>query len=207
MEQVKTGTTTLGIVCKDGIVLAADKRATAGGFIVQKDVEKVILISENLAITTAGSVSDIQYFIKILRAELKLKNFKTNRTNTIKEAANLASRMVYESARQFFPSLAHFLMAGFDKSGTHLYELYPDGSISEVKDYVSSGSGSHMVYGILENSYKDTILVKDAEDLAVKSIYASMQRDSFSGNGVDIMVISKDNIRKTVQKRINSVAV
>jgi len=204
MEGMKTGTTTLGIVCKDGIVIAADKRATAGGFIVQKDAEKVIQINENLAITTAGSVSDIQLFIKLYRAELKLKNIKTNRANTIKECANLAARMVYESARQYFPSMQHLLLAGYDKQGTHLYELYPDGSMSEIKEYISSGSGSPMIFGIMEHQYKDTISVKEAEDLAVKAISASIQRDSFSGNGIDVMVISKDGIRKTIQKKISS---
>jgi proteasome beta subunit len=138
---------------------------------------------------------------------LKLRNIKSSRANTIKECANLAARMVYESARQYFPSIAHILLAGFDKQGTHLYELYADGSLNEVKDYVSSGSGSPMVYGILENSFKDSVSVKDAEDLAVKAISASMQRDSFSGNGIDVMVISRDSIRKTVQKKVSGIPV
>ena len=207
MEGLKTGTTTLGIVCKDGIVLAADKRATAGGFIAQKDVEKIVLINESLALTTAGSVSDVQIFIKLLRAELKLRNIKTNRSHTIKEAVNLAARMVYESARQYFPSMTHFLIAGYDKQGTHLYEVYADGSMSEVKDYISSGSGSPMVFGILENSYKDTLTVKEAEDLAIRSVSASMQRDSFSGNGIDVMVVTKDSIKRTSQKKVPTMPV
>ena len=207
MEGIKTGTTTLGIVCKDGVIIAADKRATAGGFIVGKDMEKVIQINENLAITTAGSVSDIQLFIKLFRAELKLKNIKSNRSNTIKECANLAARMLYESARQYFGSMAHILLSGFDKQGTHLYELYPDGSLTEVKDYVSSGSGSPMVYGILESSYKESITIKEAEDLAVKAVSSSMQRDSFSGNGIDVMVITKDSIKKTIQKKVPTIPV
>lgn len=203
---LKTGTTTLGIVCKDGIVIAADKRATAGSFIAAKDVEKVVQINDNLAITTAGSVSDIQLFIKLLRAELKLKNIKTNRVHTIKEAANLSARMVYDGARQYFPSMAHFLLAGFDNIGTHLYEIYPDGSMSEIKDFISSGSGSPMVFGILENSYKDTITVKEAEELAIRSISASMQRDAGSGNGIDVMTVTKDGIRKTMQKKVPTMA-
>lgn len=203
---LKTGTTTLGIVCKDGIVIAADKRATAGSFIAAKDVEKVVQINDNLAITTAGSVSDIQLFIKLLRAELKLKNIKTNRVHTIKEAANLSARMVYDGARQYFPSMAHFLLAGFDNVGTHLYEIYPDGSMSEIKDFISSGSGSPMVFGILESTYKDTITTKEAEELALKSISASMQRDAGSGNGIDVMVISKDGIKKTMQKKVPTMA-
>jgi len=203
---LKTGTTTLGIVCKDGIVLAADKRATAGNFIAAKDVDKVVQINDNLAITTAGSVSDIQLFIKLLRAELKLKNIKTNRVPTIKEAANLSARMVYEGARQYFPSMAHFLLAGFDNTGTHLYEIYPDGSMSEIKDFISSGSGSPMVFGILESTYKENITTKEAEELALKSISASMQRDAGSGNGIDVMVITKDSIKKTIQKKVPTVA-
>lgn len=206
-NSLKTGTTTLGIVCKDGIILAADKRATAGHFIAQKDVEKVVLINENLAVTTAGSVSEIQLFIKLIRAELKLKTIKTNRQITTKEAANLSARMVYESARQYFSMGTHFLLAGFDKQGTHLYEIYADGSLSEIKDFISSGSGSPMVFGILENVYKDTLTVKEAEELAVKSISAAMQRDSASGNGIDVMVISKDSIKKTVQKKMQVTAI
>jgi proteasome beta subunit len=207
MEGVKTGTTTLGIVCKDGVVIAADKRATAGGFIVAKDVDKVVQITDSIVITTAGAVSEIQLFIKLLRAELTLKNIKTNRINTVKEAANISARMVYETARQYFSGVTHFLMAGYDKLGTHLYEISSDGTLLELKDYVSSGSGSPMVYGILEHQYKDTITTKEAEDLAVKAISASMQRDSFTGNGIDVMTVTKDGIKKTVQKKISSVAI
>ena len=207
MEGLKTGTTTLGIVCKDGVILAADRRATAGGFIANKDMEKVIQINDNLALTTSGSVSDIQFFIKSLRAELKLKNIKTNRSSTIKESANLAARMVYEQARQYFPSITFFLLGGYDRLGTHLYELYADGSLSEIKDFVSSGSGSPMVFGLLEASFKEGLTVKEAEDLAIRAVSASMQRDSFSGNGIDVMVISKDSIKKTVQKKVPTIPV
>ncbi|MFA5797348.1 MAG: proteasome subunit beta [Candidatus Woesearchaeota archaeon] len=202
MEGLKTGTTTLGIVCKDGVVIAADRRATAGHFIAGKDMEKAVQINENVAITTAGSVSDIQAFIKLLRAELKLKSIKINRVATIKEVANLSARMAYDGIRQYFPSMAHFLLAGYDKQGTHLYEVYPDGSLMEVKDFISSGSGSPYVFGILENTYRENITIKEAEELAVKAIMASMQRDSASGNGIDVMVITKDSIKKTVQKKM-----
>ncbi|GIU69507.1 MAG: hypothetical protein KatS3mg002_0743 [Candidatus Woesearchaeota archaeon] len=99
-----------------------------------------------------------------------------------------------------------FLLAGFDNSGTHLYEIYPDGSMSEIKDFISSGSGSPMVFGILESTYKENITVKEAEDLAIKSITASMQRDSASGNGIDVMVITKDSIKKTIQKKVPTMA-
>jgi proteasome beta subunit len=207
MDGLKTGTTTLGIVCKDGLVMAADKRATAGNFIAAKDVDKVVKLTDNVALTFAGSVSDIQAFMKLLRAELNLKNIKSNRMNTIKESANLAARMIYEGARQYFPSVTHILLGGFDNEGTHLYEIYPDGSIMNVKDFISSGSGSPMVFGVLEHSYKDTITTKEAEDLAVRAISASIQRDAGSGNGIDVMVVTRGDIRKTVQKKVPTVAV
>ena len=202
MEGLKTGTTTLGIICKDGIVMAADKRATAGNFIAAKDVEKVLQLTENVALTFAGSVSDVQIFMKLLRSELNLRNIKSNRMSTIKEAANLSARMVYEGARQYFSSMTHILLGGYDKMGTHLYEIYADGSIMEVKDFISSGSGSPMVFGILENSYKDTLTVKEAEELAVRAISASIQRDSASGNGIDVLIVSKDGIRKSIQRKV-----
>jgi proteasome beta subunit len=123
MDNLKTGTTTMGVVCKDGIVLAADKRATAGNFIANRNISKVVEINDHIAVTTAGSVSDIQLVVKFLRAELALKEIRFNRTNTVKEAANLLAGMVYNSIRSFsaIPGVVHFLIAGNDKSGSHLY--------------------------------------------------------------------------------------
>ncbi|MGV8086145.1 MAG: proteasome subunit beta [Candidatus Woesearchaeota archaeon] len=203
MEQIKTGTTTLGLVCKDGAILAADNRATAGHFIARKDVEKVVAINDNIAVTTAGSVSDIQMFVKLFRAELKLKSIKTGRIVTVKEAANFAARICYDNARQYFPSMAHLIVAGFDNTGSKIYEVDIDGCMLDVKDYVSTGSGSILVYGILENSYKDNIGVKEGEELAVKAISSAIQRDSGSGNGIDVLVITKTGMKKSVTKKVS----
>ena len=205
MEQIKTGTTTLGLVCKDGIVLAADKRTTAGGaFIVRKDSDKITQLTDNMAITTAGTVSDIQVFVKLLKAELKLRSIRNGRSINVKEASSLAARMMYESARQYFPSMAQTLLGGFDNTGTHLYVIEVDGAVLEFKDYYTTGSGSPMVFGVLENSYKEGMTVKEGEDLAVKAVSAAMQRDTASGNGVDVIIITKDGVKKTIQKKVTS---
>lgn len=205
MEQIKTGTTTLGLVCKDGIVLAADKRTTAGGaFVVRKDSDKITQIADNMAITTAGTVSDIQMFVKLLKAELKLRNIRNGRKNNVKEASSLAGRMMYESARQYFPSMAQTLLGGYDNTGIHLYVIEVDGAVLEFKDYYTTGSGSPMVFGILENSYREGMTVKEGEDLAVKAVSAAMQRDPASGNGLDVFVITKDGVKKTVQKKVSN---
>jgi proteasome beta subunit len=203
MEQIKTGTTTVGVICKDGVILAADNRATAGHFIARKDMDKVIIINDNIAVTVAGSVSDIQMFVKLFKAELKLKAMRVGRVVNVKEAANYAARICYENARQYFPSMAHLLVGGFDNTGTKIYEVDIDGCMLEVKDYVSTGSGSRFSYGVLESSYKEGLSVKEGEELVVKAISTSIQRDSGSGNGMSYLTITKDGMKKIVQKKVN----
>jgi proteasome beta subunit len=205
MEKMKTGTTTVGLVCKDGIVLAADKRTTLGGqFVVRKDADKITQITDNMAITTAGSVSDIQMVIKLLRAELKLRNIRNGRNTTVKETASLLSRLMYDSARQYVPSMAQVLLGGFDVKGPQLAVIDPDGATLELRDYFTTGSGSPMVFGVLENSFKEGMTIKEGEDLAVKAVFAAIQRDAASGNGVDVMIITKDGVKRTIQKKTSN---
>ncbi|MFH1915692.1 MAG: proteasome subunit beta [Nanoarchaeota archaeon] len=200
--QLKTGTTTVGIVCKDAVILAADKRATAGNFIADKKVDKVIKINDFMALTTAGSVSDLQLLVKYLKAELKLKEIRTGRMNTVKEAANLLSGMVYNNIRQYsmIPGVTHFLFSGHDRDN-HLYDLYPDGSLTLIDDFVSSGSGSVMAYGVLETMWKKDMTDQEGITLALKCINAAIQRDSASGNGIDIFIINKNGAKK-IETRI-----
>ncbi len=204
-EKLKTGTTTVGIVCKDCVILAADKRATAGNLIVYKQVKKVIPINERIAVTVAGSVSDIQLLIKYLKAELKLKELRTNRESTVKEAANLLAGIVYGGVRNFIPSITHFLIAGKDKEGVHLYDIFPDGSINEVEDFVSSGSGSVFALGVLEANYKQGLSEEEGITLAKKAINAALQRDTASGQGINITVIDKkEGVREVMEELINT---
>ena len=204
VNALKTGTTTLGLVCKDSIILAADRRATAGNFIASKTTQKIMQVNDTMAVTVAGSVSDIQLIVKLIRAELNLKSVKTGRHMTVKEAANLLAGMVYQNIRNFsmIPGVSHFLFGGADQYGLHLYEIYPDGSITEIDDFVSSGSGSPMVYGVLETDYKKNMTQKEGEVLALKGMKGSLQRDSASGNGVDIFSITKEEMKKIHDKVI-----
>ncbi len=200
--ELKTGTTTIGLVCKDGLVLAADKRATSGYLISYKKFEKIIGITENIAVTVAGTVSDVQLLTKYLKAELKLKDIRTSRETTVKEAANLLANFVYSNIRKFslIPGISHFIIGGKDPSGFHLYDLSPDGSIVEVDDYISSGSGSVMAFGVLETLYKRGLSVEEGISLAAKGINAAVQRDIASGNGIDIITITKEGIKKVFSK-------
>ena len=203
---LKTGTTTLGIVCKDGLIMAADRRATAGYLIANKDAKKVFAINDRIALTIAGTVSDAQLLTKVIKAEIKLKAIRTGREILVKEAASMLGGLVYGNIRRFsvIPGISHFIMGGVDAEGFHLYDIYPDGSVSEIKDFVSSGSGSVMVYGLLETQYEPSLTLKDGLELAVKAVNAAMQRDIASGNGIDVVTVSMDGVRIVFGKETNT---
>lgn len=205
-RELKTGTTTVVLACKDGLVLSADKRATSGYMVSFKKFDKIINISDSIAVTVAGTVSDVQLLIKYIKAELKLKKIRTGRENTVKEATNLLAALVYNNIRKLslIPGISHFLVGGKDESGFHLYDLSPDGSLVEIDDYVSSGSGSVMAYGVLETLYKKNMTIEEGVKLVAKAINAAVQRDIASGNGIDIVTITKDGIKKVFSKEIDT---
>lgn len=203
---MKTGTTTLGLICKEGIILAADKRATAGYLIAQKDTPKIVKVTDNIAVTMAGSASDGQMLIRFLQSELRLNKIRTKRDVTVKEAANLMARMVYNNVRtpSMLPGISHFLMGGKDQIGFYLYDIFADGTISDVKDFISSGSGSVMVYGVLETIFKKDMSIDEGKKLAIKCVNAAVQRDIASGNGIDVFTITKQGAKKVFAKEFNT---
>ena len=197
-KQLKTGTTTVAILCKDGIILAADKRVTSGYLVSNKKFEKILPISDTIAVTVAGTVSDIQLLVKYIKAEIKLKELRTGREVSVKEAVNLLAMFVYGNIRKYsvITGVAHFIVGGKDSTGFHGFDIGPDGSIIQIEDYTSSGSGSVLAYGVLETLYKPNMALDEAIKLAVKAVNAAVQRDIASGNGVDVVTISKDGVKK-----------
>ncbi|HIH12446.1 MAG: proteasome beta subunit [archaeon GW2011_AR9] len=203
-EQLKTGTTTVGIACKDGIVLAADKRATAGNLVVDKRAEKVHILNDDFAVTIAGNVSDAQYLIKLIRAELKLKEVRTHKRTSAKEAANLLGGLLFTNIRRMsmLPGICHFLLGAKDDSGAYLYDLFPDGSVTKIRDYVSSGSGSVFAYGVLETQYRADMTTTEGVKVAIKAINTALQRDTYTGNGIDVIVVTDKEIKRVLQKEL-----
>jgi proteasome beta subunit len=197
-----TGTTTIGIVCKDCVILAADRRATAGTMIANKKTQKVRTVTQHIAVTTAGNVSDLQLLFKYLSAELKLKQIRTGREPSVKESANLLSVWVYNLIRSSY-GIVHFLVGGYD-SKPQLFDVYPDGSSMDVDDYVTSGSGSVFALGVLENKYKYGMSKDEGVKLALEAISTSLARDSASGNGVDVFVIDKNGAEHVFSKEVTS---
>ena len=202
----KKGTTTVGVFCKDGIILSADRRATAGYMIASKKTEKVIQISDRMAITMAGTVSDAQLLTKLIKAELKLKSLRTGREPNVKETANLLGSMIYGNIRKFsiIPGIATFLLGGADNEGVHLYDLFADGSVTEVDDYVSTGSGSVFAYGVLEAMYRNDLTIKDALPIVIKAMNSARQRDIATGDGVDVYTVTKEGVKKIFAKETDN---
>src|SRR3989344_1929104 len=154
---LKTGTTTVALVCKEGLVLAADKRATAGHFIAGKHFDKIHQIDDNSVITIAGMVSDAQLLTKVIRAEIKLKRIRTKSEMTIKQIANMLAGLSYSNIRKMsmVPGIVGFLVGGRDVSGYHIYSIDPSGGLGEERGFASEGSGSVFALGVFETLWKD----------------------------------------------------
>lgn len=201
-REVETGTTTLGLVCKEGVVLAADRRATAGNLIAHKRTQKVYKIDDNIGLTTAGLVGDLQTLARYITAEVELYKLRRNAQMPVEACATLMANIL--SGSRFYPYWVQLVIGGFDRSGGHVFSLDAAGGNLPDK-FVSTGSGSPFVYGVLEDHYKDGLTVEEGADLAVRAITASMKRDSYSGEGIDVAIITKDGFRtlddKEVEKR------
>tara|TARA_Y100000310_G_C20604046_1_gene774561 strand:- start:737 stop:1393 length:657 start_codon:yes stop_codon:yes gene_type:complete len=206
-EHTKKGTTTVGIMCTDGVVLAADKRATLGGRIISnKTVDKVFPISDNIAVTMAGVVSDAQLITKLIKAEIRLKKVRTGKEPTLKEISSLLGSIVYQNIRRLSPimGITGFLMGGVDKEGLHLYDIGVDGSVLEHKDYVTDGSGFMMAFGVMDTLYKKDFKVNEGVKLAVKAVNAAMQRDAATGEGIDVYTITRQGVKKVFAEKLNT---
>jgi proteasome beta subunit len=202
-KYVLTGTTTMGVVCKDGIVLGTDTRATLGTFVAHKKAKKVFPIDDHVAMTIAGGVADAQSVVEMLRANSKLYKFEKGLPIPISAIARLAANVLF-SAR-YYPFILQSIIGGMDDQGAHIFALDPLGSVTEEK-CVSTGSGSPVAYGVLEPGYKEGMSIKEAIPLVVRAVNSAMKRDSASGDSFDVAVISKDGYRELNEEEKRSLS-
>jgi len=207
---LSTGTSLVGIVCKDGVVMAGDNKTTLGGqIVINKDSQKVEEINKYLLASGTGNASDIQLSKKIIRAQLKLKELKDKKRPSVKEAANMIATMSYNKIRQpsMIPFGAGLMVGGLDEDGTSkLYSIGLDGSISQVSDYDANiSSGMPYILGFLERQFKKNLTIEEGVELAKEAIKAASQRDTASGHGVDIFTITKEGIKQVSKERVESV--
>jgi proteasome beta subunit len=191
------GTTTIGVVCKDGVILASDTRVTMGYYVAHKHGKKVYQIDDHLAMTIAGSVADAQRTVDILTTNAKLYRIELGRPLPISSAARLLSNLLF-SAR-YVPLLAQVLVGGVDDTGPHIFSIDPFGSLTE-ETFVSTGSGSPVAYGILEDKFKEGAHIKDMLPVIVKAVNAAMKRDSASGDSFNVAVIDAKGYRDLTDK-------
>ena len=196
----KTGTTTLGLVCKDGVVLGTERRATMGTLIAHKKTKKLFKIDDHLALTTAGLVGDVQVLARYLSAEAKLYKLSREIKMPVEAAATLMANILNQ--RKFYPYYVQLIIGGYDLTGGHIYSLDAAGGAIPDK-YTSTGSGSPYAFGVLEDHYHDDMTVDEGIDLAIRALGAAMKRDSASGDGFDIVIITKDGFNFLTDEEIN----
>lgn len=207
---LSTGTSLVGIVCKDGIVMAGDRKTTAGGQIVMsKNTQKVCPINDYLVISGTGTSSDIEVAKKLIRAQLKLKELRDKTRATVKEAANLIAASNYQNIRKpaMIPFMAGLMIGGLNKDGTtELYSVEPAGSTMKVEDFDANfSSGMPYILGLLEKMYKKGLTMEQGIELAIDAIKSSSERDTASGHGIDVFTITKDGINHVSKQKAESV--
>jgi proteasome beta subunit len=203
-KYVLKGTTTIGLVCRDGVVLGTDTRATMGYFIAHKRAKKVYQIDDHLAMTIAGGVADAQNVVEIVKANSRLYKYEKDVVMPVKAAASLTSNLLF--ANRYYPLILQALLGGVDSSGPHIFALDPLGSVTEEK-CVSTGSGSPVAYGVLENEFKDGMSVKEGVPVVVKAVNSAMKRDSASGDSFDVALVTSkgyEELSEEEKKRILS---
>ncbi|ADB57509.1 archaeal proteasome endopeptidase complex subunit beta [Archaeoglobus profundus] len=202
-DKVYKGTTTVGLVCKDGVVLATEKRATMGNFIASRRAKKIYRIADRVAMTTAGAVGDAQFLARLISVEIKLYEIRKEEKPTVKAIATLLSNIL--NSVRWFPYFVQLLVGGVDKRGPSIYSIDLLGGAIEEIDIVATGSGSPTAYGVLEDRYTPEITVDDGVELAVRAIYSAMRRDSASGDGIDVVKITKDGYFELSKEEVDKI--
>ncbi len=187
------GTTTVGITCSDGVVLATDTRVSAGSFIAHKRGKKLLKIDDNLAMTISGGVADAQYIVDTLKYYSSIYKMERGRLMPVKSAAQLVSNVLFSS--RYYPYIADVLVGGFDAKGGAVYNVDFFGSISSDK-MVATGSGSPVAYGVLEEDFRENMPTAKAYPVAARAVIAAMRRNVYTGDHFDVAIIDKAGFRE-----------
>jgi proteasome beta subunit len=183
------GTTTIGAISTDGVVLASDTRVTAGSLVIHKKGKKVYKVDDHIAMTISGLVADAQQTVELLKANSRLYRLQRKSPIPVSSAARLVANLFFSN--RLSPFLAQIIIGGVDDSGSHIFTIDPFGSITEEK-CVATGSGSPVAYGILEEKYREGLPLKEVLQIVVKSVSSAMKRDVASGDSFDVSIIDPD---------------
>ncbi len=181
--------TVIGVKAVDGVVIAAEKRMTYNGFVLSKNTRKVFPITDHIGIGFAGLVGDILFIVRALRMEAKNYELQNNREMKVRSLAKYLSIVLYSYKAS--PLLTEIVVGGVDNKGPQIYVLDPVGSLIEDK-YAALGSGGPVAIGIIEKEYRDDMNIDEVEKLVIDAIRGAIERDAVSGDGLDILRITKD---------------
>ena len=201
-EKILHGTTTVGIKASDGVVLCADMRASAGYFIANNNTMKIQKIYDHAGLTLAGGVADAQNLTDILRYHANVHAVQKNENITIKSLARLCSLVFHQN--RGYPFIADILLGGYDRHGSALFNIDMFGSVEE-KSYVTTGSGSPVAYGLLEDEYRDDLKIEDAKVVALRAVKAAIVRNIGTGDGINLATIDKNGFRLLSKEQKKSI--
>jgi proteasome beta subunit len=193
-QESMKGTTTVGLVFDSGVILATEKRATMGYMIASKKAKKVYQVSDRIGMTTAGGVGDAQQLARILTVECNLYNIRRSRPITVGATATLLSN--YLNQNRHFPYYVQLLVGGIDEKGPSVYSVDAMGGATKEEEIVSTGSGSPMAYGVLEDRFHKDMSEQEAIELSIRALKSAMKRDAGSGEGVHVVVITKEKYQE-----------
>jgi len=193
------GTTTVGLKCSDGVVFATERRATMGNLIAHKVADKIFKIDDHIGATIAGGVGDAQSLMKYISAEVTLYRLRNGERISVESAATLTANILHSS--RFYPFYVQTLLGGIDDNGPALFSLDPAGGVIGDK-VISTGSGSPIAYGVLEDRYHDDMDTEEGIDVAIRAIQSAMQRDAFSGNGVLVATVTKEGFKMLPEEEV-----
>ena len=186
------GATAVGISYDHGVVLASEKRVSYGNFVVNKNTKKTFPVTDQVGATCAGMIADMQILVRQVEALAKIRKLETRRNVAPNSVAKMMSVIMFE--RRFFPLLTQVIVGGIDDK-PQIYTLDPLGSVLP-DDYAAVGTGAEMALGVIDSEYRPEMSEQNARDLAVMAIKSSIQRDSASGDGIDILFVTQDRQRE-----------
>jgi proteasome beta subunit len=190
--QFMPGATAVGISYDNGVILGSEKRISYGNFVVNKNTKKTFSVTNQVGAACAGMVADMQVLVRQVGALAKIRKLETRRNVAPNSIAKLMSVIMFE--RRFFPLLTQVIVGGIEIK-PEIYTLDPLGSVLP-DEYASVGTGAEMALGILDAEYKPNMSEEKARELAVKAIKSSIQRDSSSGDGIDLLAITTKGARE-----------
>ena len=185
------GATTLGVVFSGGVLLASEKRVTYGYFVTSKVGKKVFKIADHIGAACAGLVSDMQILVREIEAYANLFSLDTGRKIPVRSAAKVMSNMLF--SMRYFPLITQTIVGGVDEEGASIYVLDVLGSVLPDK-YAAVGTGAEIAVGVLEENYRDDMSLEEAKEMALRAMKSAISRDSLSGNGVDLLILTKEGI-------------